>query len=70
MYIFMGAIKETELKKRFVHRSKYFMHPRSLCTLKGKSLKTLRMKGKEGEFWSLEVPRKSEIQIAFVKRTK
>lgn len=50
MYIFMGAIEETELKKRFVHRSKYFMHPYSLCTLKAKSLKTLRTKGKEGEF--------------------
>lgn len=46
----MGAIEETELKKRFVHRSKYFMHPYSLCTLKGKSLKTLKTKGKEGGF--------------------
>lgn len=66
----MGAIEEIELKKRFVHHSKYFMHPYSLCTLKGKSLKALRMKGKEGEFRSFEVARKSEIQIAFIERTK
>lgn len=70
MYIFMDAIKEIELKKRFVHHSKCFTHPYSLCTLKGKSSKTLRMKGKEGEFSSFEVARKSEIQVAFVKRTK